>query len=167
MIRFETSRLQVRYLISDDLDAMFAVFSNPDVTKWMGDGSPLSRENCERWITVSHNNYANRGFGALAVIEKSTNAFIGVSGIVYDPERGEPEIIYAFDPGCWGKGYASELVPAMLAYGLDYCGLTYILATIAPENLASRKIVEKAGMNLEGEETDTDGLGTLIYRIEK
>lgn len=164
---FETTRLLVRHLEATDIDAMFGIFSLPEVTKWMGDGSPLSRELCEKWIEVSQKNYVAKGFGASAVIEKDTGEFIGCSGIVYDSERQEPEIIYAFHPIAWGKGYASELVPAMLNYGLTQCGLTYILATIAEPNKASAHIVEKAGMKFIAEEPDTDGHTTLVYRIEK
>lgn len=167
MTLFETQRLLIRHLELTDTDSMFAIFSLPEVTNWMGDGSPLTRELCGKWIEVSQKNYVTKGFGASAVIEKSTGEFIGCSGIVYDSERQEPEIIYAFQPNTWGKGYASELVPAMLNYGLTQCGLTYILATIAEPNKASAHVVEKAGMKFIREEPDPDGHATLVYRIEK
>lgn len=166
MYLFETPRLLIRHLTSDDTDAMFAIYSIPDVTQWMGDGTPLTRELCEKWIAVSLNNYRTKGFGASAVIEKETGAFIGCSGIVYDPERQEPEIIYAFHPQSWGKGYASELVPAMLKYGFDQCKLPHILATIHSDNLASQRIVEKAGMVLVAKESESDGSFSLVYRME-
>jgi Acetyltransferases, including N-acetylases of ribosomal proteins len=145
---------------------MFAIYSNPDVTKWMGDGTTLTRELCEKWIAVSLRNYETKGFGASAVIEKDTGAFIGCCGIVYDPDRQEPEIIYAFHPNSWGKGYASELVPRMLKYGFDRCKLPYILATLHSENTASRRIVEKAGMVFLSKESESDGSDTLVYRME-
>ena len=164
---FETQRLLIRHLELTDVDAMFGIFSLPEVTKWMGDGEPLSQELCAKWIEVSQKNYATKGFGASAVIEKTSGEFIGCSGIVYDSERQEPEIIYAFHPSAWRKGYASELVPAMLDHGLTECGLTYILATIAEANKASAHVVEKAGMKFVTEEPNPDGHITLVYRIEK
>ena len=164
---FETQRLLIRHLEVTDVDAMFGIFSLPEVTKWMGDGEPLSQELCAKWIEVSQKNYATKGFGASAVIEKASGEFIGCSGIVYDSERQEPEIIYAFHPSAWRKGYASELVPTMLNYGLTECGLTYILATIAEANKASAHVVEKAGMKFVTEEPNPDGHITLVYRIEK
>ena len=167
MTLFETSRLFVRQLALPDADALFAIFSLPEVTRWMGDGEPLTKELCGKWIDISIRNYEVKGMGASAVIEKTSGEFIGCSGIVYDAERQEPEIIYAFHPSAWGKGYASELVPAMLKYGLTECGLTYILATIAEPNKASAHIVEKAGMQFVAEEPNPDGHITLVYRIEK
>lgn len=135
----------------------------------MGDGKPLTHERCVKWIETSMYNYQTKGFGASAVIEKSTNKFIGCCGLVYDPERSEPEIpeiIYSFEPCYWGQGFASEIVPAMLNYGLTQCGLQRILATIAPENLASQRVAEKAGMVFSREEIESDGLPSLFYFIE-
>ena len=148
MTLFETNRLLIRHLTHNDASAMFVIFSDSNVTRWMGDGSPLTRELCEKWIEVSLHNYDTKGF-------------------VYDSERQEPEIIYAFQPNAWGKGYASELVPAMLTYGLDECKLDHILATIDSENKASQHIVQKAGMKLINEEYEADGHITLVYRMDK
>lgn len=55
----------------------------------------------------------------------------------------------------------------MLNYGLQRCGLQRILATIAPENLASQRVVEKAGMVFDREEIESDGLPSLVYFIER
>ena len=163
---FETLRLLIRHLVPGDTESMLGIFSNPDVTKWMGDGTTLTRELCEKWITISLRNYETKGFGASAVIEKDTAAFIGCCGIVYDPERQEPEIIYVFHPNSWRKGYASELVPELLKYGLDQCKLPYVLATINSENMASQRIVEKAGMVFVSKEIESNGSFTLVYRLE-
>ena len=54
----------------------------------------------------------------------------------------------------------------MLAYGLKQCGLKRILATIAPENLASVRVAMKAGMVFEREEIEVDGSPTLVYFID-
>jgi RimJ/RimL family protein N-acetyltransferase len=166
MILFETPRLLIRQLNPGDIDPMFTIFGNPVVTKWMGDGTALSRELCEKWIDVSLRNYETKGFGASAIVEKESGVFIGCAGIVYDAERQEPEIIYAFHPDYWGKGYASELVPHMLRYGFDQCHLPYILATIDSENKTSQKIIERAGMKLISTEVEPDGQNTLLYRID-
>lgn len=165
MILFKTPRLLIRRLIPEDVDSLFAIFSDPIVTRWMGDGNPLTPELCQKWIAVSLHNYETKGFGASAVMAKDTNELIGCSGIVYDPERKEPEIIYAFHPQSWGKGYASELVPAMLEYGLTHCKLKYILATIDSENKISQHVVAKAGMKFQKEELEPDGHITRIYQI--
>lgn len=135
----------------------------------MGDGKPLTYERCVKWIETSIQNYQTKGFGVSAVIEKSTHELIGCCGLIYDRERSEPdipEVIYSFEPCYWGQGFASEIVPAMLDYGLEQCGLHRILATIAPENPASCRVAEKAGMVFDREEIESDGLPSLFYFIE-
>jgi [ribosomal protein S5]-alanine N-acetyltransferase len=166
----ETSRLLVRYFVPEDAEALFRIHSNPKVAQHMGDGKPLTYERTCKWIETSMQNYQNKGFGASAVVEKSTGELIGCCGIIYDSERSEPEIpeiIYSFDPKKWGQGLATEIVPTMLDYGLQRCGLQRILATIAPENLASQRVVEKAGMVFDREEIESDGLPSLVYFIER
>lgn len=163
---FETPRLFVRHLNPGDIDSMYSIFSNPAVTRWMGDGTALTRELCEKWIGVSLRNYETRGYGASAVIEKDTTSFIGCCGIVYDPQRQEPEIIYALQPNSWGKGLASELVPGMLQFGLKQYHLPYILATIHSDNTVSQRIAEKAGMDFISREIEPDGSVTLVYQIK-
>lgn len=165
----ETSRLIVRHFIPEDAEALFRVHGNLKVAQYMGDGKPLTYELCVKWIEVSMRNYQTKGFGASAVVEKRTGEFIGCCGIVYNLERSEPEIpeiIYSFDPRWWGQGFASEVVPAMLDYGLKHCGLHRILATIVPENTASQRVIEKAGMVFEREEIGSDELPALFYSIE-
>jgi [ribosomal protein S5]-alanine N-acetyltransferase len=91
---------------------------------------------------------------------------VGCCEIVYDPERinsAIPEIIYSFEPCWWGQGLASELVPALLDYGLTHCGLARIFATIDPENLASQRVLEKAGVVFDRQEIDSNGLVSLVY----
>jgi [ribosomal protein S5]-alanine N-acetyltransferase len=162
----ETPRLFVRHLVPEDSARLFRLHSNPSVAQWMGDRQPLSYEQCVNWIDLSRCNYQTKSFGASAVVEKSTDEFVGCCGIIYDPERTNPaipEIIYSFEPCWWGQGLASELVPALLDYGLTHCGLAQILATIDPENLASQRLLEKAGMVFDRQEIDSNGLLSLVY----
>ncbi len=166
VILFETPRLVVRHFVAEDAEALFAIYGNPVVTKWVDDGTPLTYDLCVKWIEVSLHNYQSKGFGASAVVEKSSGQMIGCCGIVYAPDHNEPEIIYGFELRWWGRGYASEVVPPMLNYGLKEYKLARILATIYAENKVSQHIVEKAGMVLEREEHEPDGHVTLVYTIE-
>lgn len=167
MLLFETARLYVRQLRPADADALFAILDNPAVTRWAGDGTTLTHAQCVEWIAVSQHNYATRGFGASAVVLRANHALVGVCGIVYGPGCDEPEIIYMFDQPWWGQGLAGEVVPAMLAYGLAHCGLPRVAATIAPENVASRRVAERAGMRFDRQAIDPDdGLPILVYYFE-
>ena len=58
---------------------------------------------------------------------------------------------------------ASELVPKLLAYGTAAHGLRRIIATVAPGNVASQRVLAKAGMALAHRRQNEDGSTTLVY----
>ncbi|MCL4878137.1 MAG: GNAT family N-acetyltransferase [Anaerolineae bacterium] len=163
---FETERLAVRHLETEDLDAFYAICGNAEVVRYMEDGKPLSRELTQKWIEVSQNNYRTKGYGCSAVIEKAAGDFIGFCGLVHTPGvEGQIEVIYAFKPSVWGRGYATEVVRAMLDYGRHTLNLPRIVATIHPDNIASIHVAEKAGMIYEKDEVDDAGIPTRFYAI--
>ena len=69
----------------------------------------------------------------------------------------------------WGKGYATEGAKAMLDYAFRELGKTEIVADIRPENLASRRVAERLGMQICGECVkcfDGKEMPHLIYRLQ-
>ncbi len=56
---------------------------------------------------------------------------------------------YRLARATWGQGYASEAVTATLNYGFNVLGLRRIVATIDPNNVASVRVAQKAGMVYE------------------
>ena len=164
-MRIDTERMVVRELEASDVDALHAVCSDPDVVRYVDVGEPLARDQCELWIERSIANYGSRGYGAAAVIERSSGRFIGYAGIVHAPDRTEPEIIYAFEKAAWGRRLASELAPPLVRFGLIDCRLPLLLATIAAENAPSRRVVEKCGFRLREMEANSDGSTTAVFEI--
>jgi RimJ/RimL family protein N-acetyltransferase len=165
---FETERLRVRRLRADDLDDFAALTGDPTVARFMDDGRPLSREMTARWIEVSLANYDARGWGCFGVTAIADDRLIGYAGFARPPERpGIIELIYAFAPTVWGRGYATEVAAGLVAFGFAACGMTRIEATISPENAASRRVLEKVGMALLRRDADPDGSFTDVYAIER
>jgi len=168
MNAFETERLVVRHLRPDDLDDFAALTGDPETMRSMDDGLPLSREQTRNWIAVSEANYRTRGYGCFAVTSKPDGRMIGFCGFAFPPDRpGIVEVIYAFAPSCWSRGYATEAVRASLAFGFEQCGLTRIEATVYPSNHASKRVLEKVGMVYGGRGQDDDGSFTDYFAIER
>lgn len=169
MVIFETERLLVRHLEPDDVDNLYAITGDAELMRYVGDSEPLSRELNVKWIEVSINNYATKGYGCSAVIDKRDGAFIGFCGLVRS-EFAEPpddaELIYSLKKAYWGQGLATEVAGAMLAYGLGKCGLKRIIATIDPANSASIRVAEKIGFYYVRTEWDADGLPTHVYELK-
>lgn len=163
---FETERLFARHFTHDDLDDFAALCANTEVMRSMGDGNTLPRETVAHWIDVCHTKYATRGYGTSAVIEKASGQFIGYCGVIRAPDLDFDEIIYAFLPSGWGKGYATEIASAMIRYVFSISTLDTIYATIAPENKKSQHVADKLGMRFE-REWDDDGDIALVYAITR
>ncbi|MBA3871253.1 MAG: GNAT family N-acetyltransferase [Anaerolineae bacterium] len=170
MVIFETERLLVRHLQVDDVDNLYTVISDAELMRYMGDGQPLSRELTAKWVEVSINNYATKGYGCSAVIDKHDEAFIGFCGLVRS-EFAEPpdaaELIYALRKPYWGQGLATEVAGAMLKYGKQSCHLKRIIATIDPSNTASIQVASKIGFHHMTTVSDSDGLPTPIYELSE
>lgn len=163
----ETERLVIRHLRASDLDELSALCGDAELMRYVGDGQPLLREQVRLWIEKSLDNYVRRGFGCMAVTEKTGGRWIGYCGLVYASGSDDAEIIYALKKECWGGGLASEAARAMIAYGLAEHHLPRILATIDPDNAASIKIALKLGMKFLMRRVDEHGLPELVYAIEK
>ena len=143
---FTTERLLARPIALIDVEDMFAVYGDAESMRWVGDGVPLPRDGCVHWIEVTHNNYQNRGYGMSALVLKATGEVMGFCGLVHPGGQAEPEIKYALKRAYFGQGFASEAVVGMLRYGREVLGLNHIIATVAPENTASLRVLQKAGM---------------------
>ena len=160
---FETERMRCRRWLPEDLDALFAVYADPEAMRWVGDGEPINRAACAQWMEVTLGNYARRGYGMFALEERSSGAAIGFCGLVHPGGQPEPELKYAFLKSHWGQGLASEAVPALLAHGWRAHGLGRVIATVAPGNLASQRVLLKAGMRPLPHRQNDDGSLTYVY----
>lgn len=160
---FLTRRLGCRRLATTDYDALYGVYSDGEAMRWVGDGKPITHAQCKLWIRVTGENYARRGYGMFALEERATGNVIGFCGLVHPDNQPEPEIKYALLRSCWRRGLASEVVPSLLSYGAAKHGMNRIIATVAPENAASLRVLAKAGMRFVDTRADADGSITHVY----
>ncbi len=169
MIVAETDRLTVRFLRADDLDDFAALTSDPDVVRYMDERRPLTREQTERWLGITLENYRIRGFGCFGITERGEHRLIGFGGFARPPDRpGVVELIYALAPRVWGRGLATEAADAIVRFGFERCGLERIEATVDPENEPSKRVLEKIGMTYDRRERDDeDGTETDYFSIER
>lgn len=156
-IIFTTPRLIGRHLQATDVDALAEVYGDADAMRWVGDGEPLTREQCVEWVTVSERNYRTRGYGMSALIERESDEIVGFCGLVHPGGQVDAELKYAFKRDHWGRGLATEAATAMLMYAQESLGLRHAIATTAPENLASQRVLIKAGMQAAPQRIEPDG----------
>jgi len=131
----------------DDLDDFAALVADADVMKYVAKGAPVTREESDIALQSIIRHWDNHGFGRWAVIDKDTRAFAGYGGL--RSLLGTPEVVYHLGKPYWGSGLATELARASLRYGFEEHRFDSIVAIAKPENVASIRVLEKAGLRYE------------------
>ena len=148
---FETERLIVRQYMINDIDALFRIMSDIRVHTYTKDkNNPWDKQRTEKYIKYM----MEKDFKTLdcfhgAVIEKESNQLIGLCGL--NPYKvNEPEIEFKIGVPYWSKGYATELGKQIIKDSFDATDIKGIYGMAQPENIASRKVLEKIGMKYLG-----------------
>ncbi len=160
----ETDRLILRPLDEKDVDAIFAMRSDPEVMRFIRE--PQNRDESANWVELVSSRWEKEQIGFCAILEKPSQKFVGWCGIWKLKETGELEIGYAVAKEFWGKGFATEAALKFLDYAFEKLEPEKIVAVTRPENAASRRVMEKLGMNFI--KTDTFYDQTLVqYAVTK
>lgn len=165
---FETARLRARHIGPADAAAMLAVYGDSEVVRWVGDGQPLTPALCDEWIEVTRRNVATRGYGMLALALRApprgaAETLVGFAGLVHPGGQREAEIKYAFGRRHWRQGYATEAALGLMAYARGALGLREVIATAAPANTASHRVLLKAGLAATELRRNEDGSFTQCF----
>ncbi len=148
----ETERLELRRFTEDDVDNLFGLDSDPEVMRFINHGKPTPREVVQNDILPRFLSYYERfaGFGFWAVIEKSSGEFLGWFHF-RSPEGSPPDEIelgYRLRKAAWGKGYGTEGSRALIRKGFTELGVRRVVASTYQDNVASQRVMEKAGLTL-------------------
>jgi ribosomal-protein-alanine N-acetyltransferase len=147
MREIETPRLRLRQFTYDDLDDLSRLYSNPDLMRYVGRGIKTRNETQKALLSLIE--HYEHGFGMWAVIHKADGKLIGRCGLCFLDKTPEVELGYLLDKSYWRRGLATEGSHASLKYGFEVLRLEKIVAIAKPENIASRRVMEKVGMKYE------------------
>jgi RimJ/RimL family protein N-acetyltransferase len=140
----ETGRLFLRPLFESDSDAVYAMRSDKDVMRFIRE--PQDRDETKSWIRLVSSRWETEKIGFCGVFEKESGEFLGWCGVWRLKETNELEIGYAIAGRFWNRGYATEAARAFLRYAFENIKPDLVTAVAEPENLASRRVMEKLGM---------------------
>jgi len=149
MFELETQRLHLRPFTADDVDDLAPIYADAEVMRFIGSGKPRNREETLSWLAGMLRHWEKHGFGMWATIDKGTNVLIGRSGLCFLDNTGEVEVGYLLAKAYWGKGLATEAAAAGLRFGFEELRLGRIVAVAQHANRASRRVLEKIGMQYE------------------
>jgi len=108
--------------------------------------------------------WEEEGFGPWGVILKAEEKLVGYCGLHFSDEYSEIELRYALHAEYWNQGYTFEAAQKALELGFDVFQFPTIISYTLPENIASRRIMEKLGMKQE-KEFEHKGLKHVWYRV--
>jgi len=142
----ETERLILRHFTSDDVGVYHTILGDDEVGKWLPKGEGYTLDEVEGWIEKIRRHWEKHGFGVWALMRRDNGTFIGSCGLRILEETGEVEVLYEIARGEWGKGYATEASRAAVEFGFEVVGLEKIIGLTKPKNVASYRVLEKAGL---------------------
>ena len=165
-MELDTPRLRLRPFTASDRDAIHAIYADPEVMRYVGHGAHRTLAETANALRIYGDVLAQRGYSFLAVTERATGALIGDGGL--HPMGGvgpDVELGYTLARSAWGRGYATELGRALIAYAFGVLRVPRVVAQVEPANTASRHVLAKLGMTERGERT-AYGRPHLLYAIE-
>jgi RimJ/RimL family protein N-acetyltransferase len=169
----ETPRLRLRPFTLADLDALHAIHSREDVTRYLYWG-PRTREEVRRALVAKLRGVAVAGEGdglAFAVERRDSGELIGDCSLWWASEvHRQGEIGFLFHPAHHGRGFATEAGQALLALAFDGLGLHRVTGRLDGRNAASAAVLERLGMRREGHLVENEhvrGVWTdeLVYAL--
>ncbi len=165
--RLETSRLILRQHNPEDFEALHDMWREPAVYRYII-GRPSTREEAWSRLLRYAGHWTLLGYGYWVVEERATGDYIGEMGFadfhrdIDPPLDDRPELGWALKAAVHGKGYATEALRAITAWGDAHFVGKETAAIIAPENSASIRLAEKLGF-VKKLETIYKGAPTLIF----
>ncbi|MFI6012456.1 GNAT family N-acetyltransferase [Streptomyces sp. NPDC051243] len=151
-VKRSSSRLELRELTIEDVDAVLAIYGSPEATEHLS-FEPRTREQVSEIVarSVASATAKPRSEYALAVVERGTNELIGFGRLAMDPHQPRGATFgFALRPNAWGVGYGRETVRLLLGLGFEELDLHRIWGARSPHNEASAKTMTAAGMVEEG-----------------
>lgn len=148
----KTQRLHLREVKLSDLSAVHQLHSFPEVDQYNTLGIPESESVTEEILSTWINNgKALPRNEYVFVIESFEEEFIGLIALTaIRPKFKSAKIWYKLHPDHWGKGFATEALKKIIEFGFQNLQLHRLEAGCAVDNIASYKVMEKAGMIKEG-----------------
>ena len=148
----ETRRLTLRTAEPGDLGAMQALYGDARTMRYIGAGDGVrTREQTARGIRRMMEHQESHGYSIWVVADRGAGEVIGNCGLVLVEWVGpDVELAYMIRRDRWGEGIATEAAAACLEHGLGPLGLERVIGLAYPENVASHRVMEKAGMRRVG-----------------
>lgn len=164
MTTLHTRRLRLEPFAAAHLDGLHEMNLRPEVYRFLG-GPPETQEHTAQATARIQRCWAAWGTGWWAFVETESGRVVGAGCIQYlrheaalpadlNSLLGNPlEIGWRLHPDFWHRGLATEAAERMAAFAFDQFAPTELLAVCDPDNINSRRVMERLGMQYRGLES--------------
>lgn len=146
-----SERLFLRKIYISDAENIFEYASTENVTKYLSWTAHKTIEDTKEFIYMVTQNYMDGDPSSWAIYHKDDKKVIGTIGFVdYNSEHKRAEVGFALSEKYWNQGITSEALKLVLDFGFNHLELIRIEARCFLPNIASEKVLLKAGFQYEG-----------------
>jgi ribosomal-protein-alanine N-acetyltransferase len=140
--------LLLRAFTENDAKPLHEIAEERDVLRYFPNPLPPPFDRVRRLVQEQLEHWQEHGYGwwALERLNQPGN-FIGWAGLQYLPETDETEVGYLLGSAYWGLGLATEAARASVRFGFEELDLRQIVGIVHPDNVASQRVLEKAGLS--------------------
>ena len=167
----ETERLLLRKPRLADAADLAVAYADPEVMRFMGDGSTATRAEVEKGIAQWLERWDSWGMSLLSLERWEDGRVLGRAGFLrWDPQTwevggDETELGWLLAREHWGQGYATEAALALRDWAFRDRGLTRLISLIDHGNSRSIRVAERIGERYE-RDVEIRGKPGRLYSIE-
>ena len=165
-----SERLITRYLTLEDIPIWEEFFEDEEAVEFLSLhllGLKSNLEISTHMIEKQLARYAENRFGLQALINQSTNEFIGLCGLLAQEVDGvnEIEVGYHILKKYWKQGYATEAAKLFIDYAFEHDLTSSVVSVIDVDNFKSQRVAEKNGLKIDKQTKWIGDEDVYIYRI--
>jgi RimJ/RimL family protein N-acetyltransferase len=159
-------RLFLRHTTPEDVDVFFAMDRDPEVMRYIADGATttdleVTRAGVGR-VIAAYGRRPGLGLWVCCLLDGLPVGWFALKPCLLSfpvpassagtppPPAEQIEVGYRLLRSHWGQGYGTEMATELLRYGFDGLGLGRIIGACKAANLASSRVLVKAGLSYEG-----------------
>ncbi len=164
-----TGRMRLRPISSSDVDALHALWTDPDVRRYLWDDRIIPRATVEEIVAQSLATFEADGYGFFALeLQDQSGDLIGFCGHrrAEVDVAGQVELLYGIHPTYWGEGLVAEAAREVLRFGFESCDFDRVIAATDTPNQQSVRVLQKLGMTFECRR-EFHGLDTVFYSMTR
>jgi ribosomal-protein-alanine N-acetyltransferase len=163
-----TARCTLRPLTSADRRAVHRLWTSPGVRRFLWDDEIIPLARTEAALEENTRLFDERRYGLWGARARGASAdpLVGFAGLWFFREPPELELVYGIADEACGRGYATEIARAVVAYAFEELDMPILRGSTDRANAASVRVLEKIGFAFVDRRT-ISGLDTVFYALER